>query len=84
MVLAGLSKEQMSARIKSTLTKKELPPLEPGSMAYMMSKQAYLSDDGAHHVAHVVFYTPLMDGAKLGCGSAQISCPPRPVVPRQP
>jgi hypothetical protein len=27
-----------------TLDKKELPPLEPGAMCYMMSKQQYLSD----------------------------------------
>ncbi len=66
MVLDGLSKEQMITVIKAAYTKKELPPLEPGSMAYMMSKQAYLSDDGSHNLAHLMFYTPLMDGANWG------------------
>ena len=66
MVLDGLSKEQMTARIKAAYTKKELPPLEPGSMAYMMSKQAYLSDAGSHNAAHLMLYTPLMDGANWG------------------
>lgn len=28
--------------------KKELPPLEPGAMCYMTSKQQYLNDDGVH------------------------------------
>jgi len=26
--------------------KQELPPLEPGAMSYMMSKEQYLSDEG--------------------------------------
>src|SRR6516225_8869504 len=66
MVLAGLSREQMIARIKAAYAKKELPPLEPGSMGYMMSKQSYLTDDGSHNVAHLMFYIPLMDGANWG------------------
>jgi hypothetical protein len=68
LVLAGISKEQMISRIKDAYAKKELPPLEPGSMSYMMSKEAYLSDDGAHNMAHLMFYTPLMDGANWGAG----------------
>ena len=66
MVLAGASKAQIIARIKDAFAKKELPALEPGSMSYMMSKQAYLTDDGSHDVAHLMFYTPLMDGANWG------------------
>ena len=44
-----------------------LPPLEPGAMSYMMSKEQYLTD-GNHHnwIAHLMFYTPLMDGAVWG------------------
>lgn len=66
MVLAGQSKEQIVAGIKAAYTRKELPALEPGAMSYMMSKQAYLSDDGDHSLAHLMFYTPLMDGANWG------------------
>ena len=30
----------------------------------MMSKNQYLTDDGRHNwMAHLMFYTPLMDGA---------------------
>lgn len=68
LVMAGLSKEQMISRIKAAYAKKELPTLEPGSMAYMMSKDAYLTDDGSHNMAHLMFYTPLMDGANWGAG----------------
>jgi hypothetical protein len=66
MVLAGQSKAQMIEGIK-TFLKEKLPPLEPGAMSYMMSKEQYLSDDGQHHwIAHLMFYTPLMDGAVWG------------------
>jgi hypothetical protein len=68
LVLSGLSKEQMIARIKAAYAKKELPALEPGSMSYMMSKQAYLSDGEPHSLAHLMFYTPLMDAASWGAG----------------
>jgi hypothetical protein len=66
MVLAGQSKAQIMDGIK-TFIKQKLPPLEPGAMAYMMSKDQYLTD-GDHHnwMAHLMFYTPLMDGAVWG------------------
>ena len=66
MVLAGQSKAQIVDGIK-TFMKQELPPLEPGAMSYMMSKDQYLND-GNHHnwIAHLMFYTPLMDGAVWG------------------
>jgi hypothetical protein len=66
MVLAGQSKAQIIEGIKAFI-KQELPPLEPGAMAYMMSKEQYLSDDGHHNwMAHLMFYTLLMDGAVWG------------------
>jgi hypothetical protein len=66
MVLAGQSKAQIIDGIK-TFIKQELPPLEPGAMSYMMSKEQYLSDDGHHNwMAHLMFYAPLMDAAVWG------------------
>jgi hypothetical protein len=66
MVLAGQSKAQIIEGIK-TFIKEKLPPLEPGAMSYMMSKDQYLSDDGHHHwVAHLMIYTPLADSAVWG------------------
>jgi len=66
MVSAGQSKAQIIDGIK-TFIKQELPPLEPGAMCYMMSKEQYLSDDDHHNwMAHLMFYTPLMDGAVWG------------------
>jgi hypothetical protein len=67
MVLAGLSKAQMIDGTRAAIEKKELPPLEPGAMCYMMSKEAYLTDASRHNwIAHLMFYTPLMDGAVWG------------------
>jgi hypothetical protein len=66
MVLAGQSKAQIIDGIKAFM-KQGMPPLEPGSMSYMMSKDQYLSDSGHHHwIAHLMFYTPLMDSANWG------------------
>src|SRR5690242_5488625 len=66
MVLAGQSKAQIMEGIKAFI-KQKLPPLEPGAMSYMMSKQQHLND-GAHPnwIAHVMIYTPLMHGAVWG------------------
>ena len=66
MVLAGQSKAQIMDGIKIFI-KQELPPLEPGAMSYMLSKEQYLTDDGDHKfTAHLMFYTPLMAGAAWG------------------
>jgi hypothetical protein len=71
MVLAGVPQAKMPDRIKQAYAEKRLPELEPGAMCYMMAKQSYLTDDpitndGAHNIAHLMFYTPLMDGAVWG------------------
>ena len=66
MILAGKSKEEIIAAFKAAYAKKELPAVEPGAMTYMMSKQAYLTDAGSHNLAHLMFYTPLMDTAAWG------------------
>jgi hypothetical protein len=65
MVLAGQSKTQIMEGI-AAFAKKELPPLEPGAFTYMMSKDAYLTDRGDHNMAHLMFYTRVMDGAVWG------------------
>jgi hypothetical protein len=66
MILSGQSKDQIIDGIKKFM-KQELPPLEAGAMSYMMSKDQYLND-GKHPnwMAHLMFYTPLMDGAVWG------------------
>ncbi len=58
LVLAGKSKSEIAQDIQTALDKKELPALEPGAMAYMMSKQQYLNDQGKNWHPHVMFFFP--------------------------
>jgi hypothetical protein len=66
LVLAGRSKPQMIAEIRSGIEKHELPPFEPGALTFMMSKQGYLNDDAHNWVPHLMFYFPRAAGATWG------------------
>jgi len=70
MVLAGLSKEETIEKLKAAKANREIPPLEPAGMAYMMSKQAYLTDRVPHNLSHVMFFVPTTDPATWGANSA--------------
>jgi hypothetical protein len=58
LVLAGKSKPEIAHAIATALDKKDLPALEPGAMAYMMSKQQYLNDRGKSWRSHAMFFSP--------------------------
>ena len=58
MALAGASKAQITDAIRTAVARKELGAPESGSMAYMMSKKAYLTDRGGHNLAHLMFELP--------------------------
>ena len=64
--LAGKSDAEVMDRIKAALRTKEIPPLAAGAMCYMMSKNAYLSAQGEHNMAHVMFYVPTNDSTTWG------------------
>jgi hypothetical protein len=66
LVLAGSSKEKMFSALAAAFDKKELPPPEPNSMCYMMSKQAYLSTRGGNWHPHLMIFTPLTEPAMWG------------------
>ena len=66
MVLAGKTQSEIVAGNKTAYEKGELPKLEPGAMSYMLSKHAYLTDEGGHNLAHLMFYTPLLDAKVWG------------------
>jgi hypothetical protein len=70
MVMAGRSKAEMLSAVKAAFEKKQLPDLEDGAMDYMMSKSAYLTDQGVHNMPHLMFYTRLNDGTDWGSGAA--------------
>jgi|SRR5215469_15965115 len=58
LVLAGRSKTEIVDALAAALDKKDLPVLEPAAMAYMTSKQQYLSDEGKHWHPHLMFFVP--------------------------
>ena len=57
MVLAGKTMAEIINGNKIAFEKGQLPQLEPGAMSFMMSKEAYLTDNAGHNVAHLMFYT---------------------------
>jgi len=67
LAIAGKSKAEIVAANKEAYDNKELPPLEPGSMSYMMSERACLTANGGN-LAHVMIYTPHGDPASWGDG----------------
>lgn len=64
--LAGLSKEQITERIKAAVRSREFPLVEPGAMCYMMSKDGYLSDRDGHWHPHLMFFTAATDPSSWG------------------
>jgi hypothetical protein len=70
MVMAGRSKAEILSAVKTAYEKKQLPGLESGAMCYMMSKSAYLTDEGGHNLPHLMWYTPLADGKDWGSDAA--------------
>lgn len=72
MTLAGVVSESARiAAIQAAAGKGEFPPLAPGAMGYMMSKGAYLSDQGSHNLSHVMLFLPIRSGSYLGAAAPQ-------------
>jgi hypothetical protein len=66
LALAGKSKDEIHERMKAAVEKKELPPLEPGAMAYMLSKQQFLNDRAGPWLPHVMVFVPVKDAKTWG------------------
>ena len=66
MALSGKSKAEMIEGLKAAFAKGELPALEPGAMAYMLSKEGHLADSVGHWHPHLMFYVPLKDNQTWG------------------
>jgi len=66
LVLAGLPKDQVEARMKEAVAKKVIGAPEEGAMCYMMSKQGYLNDHDGHWHPHLMFFLPTTEAASWG------------------
>lgn len=54
-VMAGRSKAEIVAAVKAAFSGADPPTLASGAMHYMMSKSAYLTDEGEHNAPHLMF-----------------------------
>ena len=79
MALAGASKSQIADAVRAAVAKKELGAPATGSMAYMMSKDAYLTDRGSHNLAHLMFELP-RDALGRDDAAYFVSWDPAPVI----
>ena len=66
LAVAGKSKDEMLESMKAAVEKKELPALEPGGMAYMLSKQQYLNDSAGPWLPHVMVFVAVKDAKTWG------------------
>jgi hypothetical protein len=71
LALAGHTLDQ----VNEAIAKKELPPMEPGAMCYMMGKQGYGGDSAPHWHSHLMFFYSDTDPAIWGA-----NLPGSPVV----
>ena len=79
LVLEGLSKPEMLARIRAEVAQKQMPAPEAGSMAYMLSKRGDLGDGVGPWLPHLMLYAPEADGASGG-SSWGADVPGSPVI----
>ena len=76
--MAGRSKPEMLSAVKAAFANKQVPELESGAMDYMMSKSAYLTDQGEHNGPHLMFLTAGIDAKDWGAGAAGSPLIPAP------
>lgn len=72
MVVAGRTKADMLSAIKSAYATGRVPKLAPGAMDYMMSKSAYLTDQGEHNSPHVMFFSTDIAAKDWGADAADV------------
>lgn len=67
LVLTGTTtKSQLLEHVRLAVAQKKLSAPEAGSMSYMMSKHAYLSDGAGPWHSHLMFHIPKADAASWG------------------
>ena len=66
--MAGGSQAQIQAAVGAAIKSGDLYSAEAGSMAYMLSKEQYLSNRVGHWRPHLMFFTPETDPKSWGAG----------------
>lgn len=70
LLLAGKSPAQLAQATKAAFASGQLPPLAPGAMSYMMSKQQYLNDEDHNWHPHLMFFIPGDSAPQWGANTA--------------
>jgi hypothetical protein len=66
LALAGQTLAQVNEVTVAALARKELPPMEPGAMCYMMGKEGYGGASAPHWPPHLMFFYSDTDPAIWG------------------
>ena len=66
LAMAGQTLTQVNEVTVAALARKELPPMEPGAMCYMMGKQGYGGASAPHWPPHLMFFYSDTDPAIWG------------------
>lgn len=70
LALEGKSKEEIAAGVNAAFDEKKLPPIEPGSMCYMLSKQGDLGGTtGPWHPHVMVFFSSMEQPESWGANA---------------
>jgi len=75
LALVGRTPGQVNEAIAAARARKELPPMEPGALCYMMSKQGYGGDSAPHWPSQLMFF--YSDNDPASCGA---NLPGSPVI----
>jgi hypothetical protein len=70
LALAGYTPAQVNDAIVAAIANKELPPMEPGAMCFMMSKRGYGGDTAPHWPSHLMLFYSDTDPAIWGANLA--------------
>jgi len=66
LALAGGTLAQVNEAMAAAVEKRELPPMAPGAMCYMMGKQGFGGNSAPHWPAHLMFFFSDTDPAAWG------------------
>jgi hypothetical protein len=56
LAMAGQTLVEVNAAIAAAVAKKELPPMESGSIGYMMGKEGFGGNSAPHWPSHIMFF----------------------------
>jgi len=75
LAFAGKSRAEMNEGMKAAIGKGEVPALEPGGMAYMLSKQGFLNSRCGNCSPHLMFYVSVKDAHTWGAAPLGTDAP---------